>query len=289
MSAVAGTNLAEVLRTATALLAASSSSPRLDAELLLCHVLGVSRAGLVTRDADALDDAPARAYRALLEERNLGVPVAYLVGTREFWSLPLGVSPAVLVPRPETELLVTLSLERLAPEADVAVLDLGTGSGAIALALASERPRARCTAVDVSLPALEVARANGIALGLSRIGWRLSNWFEALRGLRYSLIVSNPPYVAAADPALAALHAEPRAALTPGPSGLEALRIIIEAAPAHLEPGGWLLLEHGSTQGEAVAALLAQHGFDAVRTHRDFAGNARVTIGQLSPTSGTGP
>jgi release factor glutamine methyltransferase len=204
-----------------------------------------------------------------------------LTGTREFWSLPLIVTPDVLVPRPETELLVEHVLGLL-PDGDArSVLDLGTGSGAIALAIASERPRARITGIDVSTQALAVAQANARALGLAHIEWRLGSWFEPVRGERFDVIVANPPYVASGDPALQQLTAEPLLALAPGPTGLEALSAIIDGAAGHLNPEGWLLLEHGSTQGGEVAALLARAGFDTISSHADYSGKTRVTLGTV--------
>jgi release factor glutamine methyltransferase len=274
----------ESLERAARTLSAHGESPRLDAELLLCHVTGWSRSALIVRGAETPDPAALAAFEALIARRARGAPVAYLTGSREFWSLPLKVTPDVLVPRPETELLVERALALLPENQPRSLLDLGTGSGAIALALASERPRARITAVDVSAAALCVARHNAGTLGLERIEWRLGSWFAAVPGEKYDLIVANPPYVAAGDAALSRLHAEPLLALTPGPSGLEALRAIIEGAAAHLHPEGWLLLEHGCDQADAVAELLAARGFTRIGTHADAAARPRVTMG-AAPTS----
>lgn len=260
-------------------LAGHSDSPRLDAEVLLGKILGLTRSGLIARGTDPVTDASREAYEALLARRREGTPVAYLTGTREFWSLPLTVSPDVLVPRPETELLVEHALGLMPAAQARRVLDLGTGSGAIALAIASERPRAHVTGVDLSAAALGVARGNAHALRLTRVEWRLGNWYEPVQGARFDVIVANPPYVAAGDPALRKLGAEPALALAPGPTGLEALRLIIDGAAAHLSPRGWLLLEHGSTQGGAVAAHLARAGFGSITSHADHAGNTRVTRG----------
>lgn len=273
--------VAETLQSAARSLHKHSESPRLDAELLLAKTLGLSRSGLVARGNDALAREREEAFATLIERRLAGAPVAYLTGTREFWSLTLNVTPDVLVPRPETELLVELALQLLPGEQAKSVLELGTGSGAIALALRSERPQAAVTAVEVSAAALEVAKQNSRKLGLARIDWHLGSWFSPVAGKRFDLIVANPPYVAAADPALASLTAEPAIALSPGPTGLEALSEISAHAAAHLLEGGHLILEHGSNQAFAVAQLLERHGFSAVRSHLDFSGKPRVTLGTV--------
>jgi release factor glutamine methyltransferase len=275
--------IAETLRNAARALDCHSESPRLDAELLLGKLLGQPRSGLIARGAEPVAAESEHAYATLLDARRAGAPVAYLTGSREFWSLPLTITPAVLVPRPETELLVELALPLPGSAADSAcsVLDLGTGSGAIALAIASERPRWRVTGVDVSPPALEVAIRNSRDLGLTHIDWRLGSWFEPVADLRFDLIVANPPYVAAADPALERLRAEPAIALAAGPTGLEALAAIAGEAAAHLKEHGWLLLEHGSTQGPDVVRLLERQGFTDIRTYLDFSGNPRVTLGTV--------
>jgi release factor glutamine methyltransferase len=191
------------------------------------------------------------------------------------------VTPAVLVPRPETEILVELALQRLPRDQTASVLDLGTGSGAVALAIACERPEVRVTGVDISLPALDVAIQNSGDLGLSRIDWRLGDWFAPVSGERFDMIVANPPYVAAADPALDQLSAEPRIALCSGPTGLESLAAIAAGAAAHLQDRGWLILEHGSDQAPAVAQLLERHGFTRIRSHLDLSGKPRVTLGTI--------
>jgi release factor glutamine methyltransferase len=280
--------VADALQSATQSLRSHSDSPRLDAELLLAKILGLPRSGLIARGEEPVAGEHARAYAGLIERRLQGAPVAYLTGTREFWSLPLRVTPAVLVPRPETELLVELALQLLPPQpADapaasaLSLLDLGTGSGAIALAIASERPASRITGVDVSEAALDVARENSRSLGLTRIDWRLGSWFAPVSGQRFDVIVANPPYIATADPALESLGAEPLLALCDGPTGLEALSAIAAGATSHLCAGGWLLLEHGSGQAAQVAALLAAHGFTSIGSHCDFSGNPRVTLGTL--------
>jgi release factor glutamine methyltransferase len=271
----------DTVTSATRTLQSHSESPRLDAEVLLSQVLGVPRSALTAHPGDFVTPDHERHYAELITRRVQGEPVAYLTGRREFWSLPLTVSPAVLVPRPETETLVQHALQLHSGDEQCAVLDLGTGSGAIALALASERPAWRITGVDASPQALEVAAQNSRALQLSNIEWRLSHWFDALLGARFHLIVANPPYIANQDPALARLSAEPQMALTPGPIGLEALAAIISAAPAHLNSAGWLVLEHGASQGGDVAKLLRQFGFTSIRTFPDFAGKPRVTLATI--------
>lgn len=256
---------------------------RLDAQLLMGHVLGRARAWLIAHDGDPLPDAQAQSFAGLCARRAAGEPLAYLVGEREFHGLTLQVSPAVLVPRPDTETLVDWALEVLAGDlADrpaPSVVDLGTGSGAIALAVAHRHAAARVEAVDTSLAALEVARANGQRLGLPVV-WHRGSWFEPLAGRRFDLVLSNPPYIAADDPHLAALRHEPTQALTPGGDGLDSLRWLAAQAPAHLQPGGWLLLEHGWDQADPVAAMLRDAGFVAVSHRRDLGGHRRCTGGR---------
>jgi len=263
--------------------AGPEATPELDAQVLLAHALMIPRARLRSHPEARADPQRVLHYRELLERRAAGEPLAYLTGWREFWSLRLKVSPAVLVPRPETELLIERALAlHASPEGSVA--DLGTGSGAIALALASERPGWRLTATDVSAAALAVARENAAALGLTRIDFRQGSWFEPLAGERFDLLLSNPPYVAAGDPVLAgaALAHEPRLALSPGEDALGSLRVIVQGAPQHLARGGWLLLEHGAGQAPAVQHALVGTGFRSVRSHRDLAGHERMTEGQLA-------
>jgi release factor glutamine methyltransferase len=259
----------------------AAAATALDAELLLAHILEMPRARLRSHPEAPVASAREQRYLDLIARRAAGEPLAYLTGRREFWSLDLAVTPAVLIPRPETELLVERALAvTTAPAAGAA--DLGTGSGAVALALARERPRWRIVATDVSAAALAVARANAAALALARVEFLEGSWFEPLAQQRFDLLISNPPYVAADDPALGdpALGYEPRLALTPGRDALSCLRTLIHGAAAHLQPGGWLLLEHGATQGEAVRGELVLAGFAHVRSHRDLAGHERMTEGQ---------
>jgi release factor glutamine methyltransferase len=252
---------------------------RLDAQLLIAHHLLQTRSWLLAHDDAPLSAERARTVEHALARRAEGVPLAYLVGEREFHGLVLQVTPAVLVPRPETEGLVDWALERLTADRHGAVVDLGTGSGAIALALKHRWPEATLTATDTSPDALAVARANAARLGLG-IEFIAGDWWQPLAGRRFDLAVSNPPYIAATDPHLAALAYEPRGALTPEGDGLDALRRIVAGAPAHLRRGGWLLLEHGYDQADAVTALLAAAGFEAVETRVDMAGRPRTTGGR---------
>jgi release factor glutamine methyltransferase len=260
-----------------------SDSPQLDAEVLLSSVLGVDRAALIARGSELVADRDLQVYRDLLEQRGSGVPVAYLTGRREFWSLPLKVTPSVLVPRPETEMLVEVALQHVPKSEQRTVLDLGTGSGAVALAIASERPLARVVGVDVSPGALGIARENVRSLALPNVTFRLGSWFDAVPGEVFDVVVANPPYVADHDAALAALAAEPELALVAGPAGLDALEAIVAQAPGHLTRGGWLLLEHGSTQEHEVAKLLERRGFAGIACHSDYSGLPRVTRGTFPP------
>ena len=271
----------EALRKAAAAFTGRSDSPRLDAEVLLADVLKVTRAGLIARNTQPLKPGEQSVFEALIRRRMQGTPVAYLTHHREFWSLGLYVSPAVLVPRPETEHLVEQVLLLAPKDPPRSLLDLGTGSGAIALAIAAERPAWAITAVDASSEALEVAKRNARDHESTHIRWQLGTWFDALPDSRFDFIVSNPPYLAADDPALVELKSEPRLALTSGPTGLEALQTIIAQAADHLLPAGWLLLEHGQDQARAVRQLLQEQNFDSIRTCPDFSGKPRVTLGTL--------
>ncbi|MFC0251626.1 peptide chain release factor N(5)-glutamine methyltransferase [Massilia consociata] len=252
----------------------------LENRILLCHALGLSRVSLITQSERALSGTEAAALGALVQRRLDGEPIAYIVGEREFFGLRLKVSPAVLIPRPDTELIVELALERLPPRARL--LDMGTGSGAIAVACAHARQDASVTALDLSEEALAIARANAAANGAT-VRFLRSDWFAAVGDERFALIASNPPYIAAGDAHLAQgdLRFEPVGALTDHADGLSALRTIIDGAPAHLEPGGWLLLEHGYDQADAVRALLGTRGFQDVESWRDLAGIERVSGGRL--------
>ena len=265
---------------------AAGSIDRHDAEWLLAHAFGRSRTWLYAHAADPVPRDVALWFAALLGRRQAGEPVAYLTGTRGFWSLDLAVSPATLIPRPETELLVELALARIPVDGvDARIVDLGTGSGAIALAIAKERPNARVVATDTSPGALEVARRNAMANRVGRVEFREGDWLAPLAGETFDLIASNPPYIAEGDPHLAEgdLRFEPPTALSSGVDGLDAIRRIVLDAPLRLAPGGWLLLEHGWDQGEAVRALLLASGFAEVETARDLEGRDRVTLGRTGP------
>lgn len=256
---------------------------RLDALVLLLHAIGRApheRAWLIAHGDDALAPDAAARFDVLCARRLAGEPVAYLTGYREFHGLRLQVDARVLDPRPDTETLVDWALELLPPGASARVLDLGTGSGAIALALAQARPMARVIGVDASSDALAVARANARRLGLA-VELRLGDWLDPVAGERFGLIVGNPPYIAEGDPHLPTLAHEPRQALVSGADGLDAIRRIVGAAPAHLEPGGWLLLEHGWDQAAAVRELLRDAGFAQVQSRRDLAGIERCTGGRM--------
>ena len=261
---------------------------RREAELLLAHTLNVSRAWLVAHANDEVDDAKRTAFEALIARRARGEPVAYLTGTRGFHSLELRITPDVLIPRPETELLVDLALERIPHDADLHIADLGTGSGAVALALAHARPHAHVVATDASEAALDVARDNAQRLGLRNVEFAHGDWCIALGDARdFDLIVSNPPYIAENDPHLREgdLRYEPRAALASGADGLDAIRIIVRDVRAHLRAGGWLLFEHGFQQGAAVRALLEQHGYAEVFTARDLENRERVSGARYAAAS----
>jgi release factor glutamine methyltransferase len=267
---------------AGATVAAAQAALPLDAlenRILLCHALGLNRVGLITQSHRVLTAAEADALDALVARRLQGEPIAYIVGKREFFGLDFSVTDAVLIPRPDTELLVELVLDRLAPAASV--LDMGTGSGAIAVAIAHARPDARVTALDASEAALGVARANAAANGAA-VRFLHSDWYAALAGERFDLIASNPPYIASGDAHLSQgdLRFEPASALTDHADGLSALRAIVAGAAAHLAAGGWLLLEHGYDQAAAVRALLAAQGYTDVQSWRDLSAIERVSGGR---------
>lgn len=273
------TTLANAIRDAASRLPGGEA--RLEAELLLAHALDRPRSWFYAHAGDLLEPRDAIAFAELLRRREGGEPVAQITGHRGFWSLELAVTPDTLIPRPETELLVELALDRLPRTEPRRVLDLGTGTGAIALAIASERPLADVTAVDASQAALDVARDNAADAGLS-LRLLQADWFSAVAGETFDLVASNPPYIADGDPHLQQgdLRFEPRAALASGPDGLDAIRVITRDAPAHLVPGGWLLVEHGYDQGPAVRELFTAAGLKSVATERDLEQRDRVTLGR---------
>lgn len=279
-------NIGELLKAARADLSAAlrdleGANPGLEAEILLADALETPRSFLYAHPEMDVPPARAQAFRALLARRGRGEPVAYLTGVREFWSLRFRVTPDVLIPRPETELLVEAALEKLPEDAPGRVADIGTGSGAIACAMAHERREADIIGTDASIDAVELARRNATELGLTNARFARGDWCAPLEG-RFDAIVSNPPYIPEDDPHLTTgdCRFEPRAALTPGPDGLAAFRAIARGAVDLLAPGGWLLFEHGWDQGDAVRGILHEHGLTAVETRADIAGHDRVTLGR---------
>ncbi|AMP01772.1 protein-(glutamine-N5) methyltransferase, release factor-specific [Collimonas arenae] len=275
----AGSSIATVLK--------QSPLPPLESRILLMHALQLTRIQLITRDERCIDTEQAQQLSDLFRRRQLGEPIAYLVGHREFYGLQLEVTPDVLIPRPETELLVDLALQQLPADADapLRVLDLGTGSGAIAIAIAHSRPGLQVTALDVSAASLAVAQRNAarhLARGMSPLELLQSDWYAALGQHRFDVIVSNPPYIVAGDRHLSEgdLRFEPQDALTDHADGLSALRIIVDGAPAYLKDGGWLLMEHGYDQAPAVRELLHAQSFDQIQSWQDLAGIDRVSGGR---------
>ncbi|WP_105577583.1 peptide chain release factor N(5)-glutamine methyltransferase [Cronobacter sakazakii] len=263
----------------------ASESPRRDAEILLAFVTGRTRTFILAFGETALTDDELTRLDALLARRAAGEPVAYLIGQREFWSLPLEVSPATLIPRPDTECLVEQALARL-PATACRILDLGTGTGAIALALASERPDCHVTALDIIPEAVALAKRNAQRLGIDNVTILQSHWFSALTDVRFSLIVSNPPYIDGDDPHLSQgdVRFEPKSALVADNAGLADLETLVTEARRFLEDNGWLMLEHGWQQGEAVRELFTRAGYQAVETCRDYGGNERLTLGHYRGT-----
>ena len=267
--------------------ALSEASQRIDgadARVLLCHASGRDTAYLMAHPEAQLRPEVAASYDQLVARREAGDPVAYLTGKREFYGRMFKVSPAVLIPRPETELLVDLALERISNRSTTRVLDLGTGSGCVAISIASERSQSKLVATDQSLEALAIARRNAVELHVGNVAFVQSDWFSGLRPERFDVIVSNPPYVAGGDPHLAEgdLRFEPQTALVGGEDGLEAIRTIVSGARAHLVPAGWLLLEHGFDQAAKARALLRESGYRDIFSARDLAGIERVSGGRLT-------
>jgi release factor glutamine methyltransferase len=260
-----------------------SPTARLDAELLLAAALGKPRSFLHTWPERIVSSEAALAFDGYLQRRRTGEPVAYILGLQGFWNIDLEVAPHTLIPRPETEMLVETALELLPGAIAHRLLDLGTGTGAIALSLAKDRPQWTLTAVDRVEEAVELAERNRQRLHLNNVRVLQSHWFSAVDDQRFDLILSNPPYIASNDPHLVEgdVRFEPSSALVSGDDGLDDLRLIVSQAPAHLEAGGWLLLEHGYDQGAAVRELLDRHGFEQIQTRRDLGDHERITFGRV--------
>lgn len=260
-----------------------SPTARLDIELLLAAALGKPRSFLHTWPERIVSSEAAQTFDKYLQRRRAGEPVAYILGQQGFWNIDLEVATHTLIPRPETEMLVETALELLPGTIPHRLLDLGTGTGAIALSLAKERPQWQVTAVDRVEEAVSLAERNRQRLHLDNAQVLRSHWFSAVEGQRFDLILSNPPYIASDDPHLVEgdVRFEPSSALVSGAEGLDDLRLIVSQAPGHLEPGGWLLLEHGFDQGVAVRELLSGHGFEQIQTRRDLGDHERITFGRV--------
>ena len=259
------------------------SEANFEANLLCQQVLNVNRAWLISHQSDALEANQQAGFEALLQRRLNGEPMAYILGSREFYGLQLKTTPATLIPRPDTETLVEAAFAKIPQNASLNILDLGTGTGAVALAIASQRPQTKIIAVDASLEALKVATENAQDFKLANVRLLESNWFSALGGEKFDVIVSNPPYIAQDDEHLKQgdLRFEPLSALASGVDGLDDIRKIIQDVPDYLNPNGWLMLEHGYDQAEAVAALLKARGFSQIAHAKDIAGTLRVTFGAI--------
>lgn len=270
-------SIEQALRDAAARLSEASDSARLDAELLLARTIDMPRSFLFAHPEDMLDIETLERLEQILQRRLSGEPMAYITGTKEFWSMELVVSPATLVPRPETELLVDIALRDIPRKADWPILDLGTGSGAIALAIARERQLCQLTAVDISTDALAVARENANQLAIGNIDFLQGDWTEPVVGRKFKVIVSNPPYVSCNDQALKTLHAEPAGALRAGEDGLESINKLARDCPAIIEDEGKLVLEHGAEQRNQVAELLMSYGWQHIQCYDDFSGLPRVS------------
>lgn len=274
-------DIKQALKEAIQLLSETSPSATIDAEVLLAHTLGKTRAFLYAHPEELLNEDQWHGYQQLFKKRHQGYPIAYLIGSKEFWSLPLRTNEETLIPRPETELLVELTLALLKDKEQAFILELGTGTGAIALALASERPNWQILACDISQSALKIANDNKQQFGLSNLRFCHSDWFSAITEQIFDAIISNPPYIAEGDPHLnqGDIRFEPRGALVSGATGLEALTTIIQTSYPRLAPGGLLLVEHGFEQKQAVAALFKQAGYQNIHCWQDWQGNDRVSGG----------
>ena len=280
-------SIADAISETTARLQDASESPRLDAEILIARAIDMPRSYLFAHPEDELDEAAAERLESTVERRISGEPMAYISGVKEFWSLELMVTPATLVPRPETEILVDRALGQIPRKADWPILDLGTGSGAIALAIASDRPLCTVTATDISADALAVAEQNARQLNLANVEFLLGDWTAPVAGRTFRIIVSNPPYVPEGDPYLEALRAEPDLALAAGPGGLEAIEVLARDCRSIIDAEGMLFVEHGAEQREAVAEILLAYGWASIRCYDDYAGLPRVT--SAHPTASETP
>lgn len=276
-------DIRQLIESASQQLSTISDSPRLDAEILLAHSLGKARSYLLTWPENIPQKAQLQQFQQLLQQRLQGHPIAHLTGEREFWSLPLQVSPDTLIPRPDTELMVEQVLTHYPPQPPIQLLDLGTGSGAIALALAHERPSWQISASDQSEAALRVAQRNAKRLGIS-VEFIHSDWFSALQGRRFDVIASNPPYIPQSDPHLSQgdVRFEPLSALASGDDGLDAIRHICATAPGFLKPGGQLFIEHGYDQKTEVNDIFHKNHFHSIQQHHDLSGNPRLTSGKIN-------
>jgi release factor glutamine methyltransferase len=266
-------------------LAAVSDSALLDAEVLLCHCLHKNRSFIRAWPEHQLTDQQAAEFLALIAQRQQGVPVAYLTGEREFWSRSFKVNPDVLIPRPDSELLIELSLDLLPANQASKIIDLGTGSGILAITLAAERPGSQVIACDLSPAALRTAQDNAQQLQIDNVRFLASNWFSTITDRDFDLVISNPPYIDQHDPHLQQgdVRFEPDSALISAENGLQDIRLLADQARQHLKPGGYLLIEHGYDQQSAVQALFKRFNYQQITTHPDYAGNPRVTSGQWSP------
>jgi release factor glutamine methyltransferase len=266
-------------------LAAVSDSALLDAEVLLCHCLNKNRSFIRAWPEHQLTDQQTAEFQDLIAQRQQGVPVAYLTGEREFWSRSFKVNPDVLIPRPDSELLIELSLDLLPANQSNKIIDLGTGSGILAITLAAERPSSQVIACDLSPAALRTAQANAQQLQIDNVSFLTSNWFSAITDRDFDLVISNPPYIDQHDPHLQQgdVRFEPDSALISPEKGLQDIRLLTDQARQHLKPGGYLLIEHGYDQQTAVQALFKRFNYQQITTHPDYAGNPRVTSGQWSP------
>ncbi|MDH3343330.1 MAG: peptide chain release factor N(5)-glutamine methyltransferase [Gammaproteobacteria bacterium] len=275
-------SIAQAIKEATQTLAETSDSARLDAEVLLCHVLNCTATHLIAWPEKQLDIEQTQTFHQLIEQRHAGTPVAYLTGSREFWSLNFKVTPATLIPRPETETLVEFVLDKFSAQKNLKMVDLGTGSGAIAIAIASERPDWEIIASDISKEALSIATENARIHQISNIQFIESNWFEQLDQQRFDLIISNPPYIAEKDQHLSQgdVRFEPPGALSSGKTGMDDIKHITAQSKKHLNPNGWLAFEHGYDQNQPVSDCFNHYAFQEVTQLTDLSGQARISAGK---------